>query len=100
MMISQVNTPPPSEVADLTSSALQNAGDKAKLLQLLAPVQQASEGLKKVNRPIGTRPAVFPVAPIGCRSGVPIGRRLTPCSWSADFSIGNGRAFDGTGSGS
>jgi hypothetical protein len=50
MMISQVNTPPPSEVADLTSSALQNAGDKAKLLQLLAPVQQASEGLKKVKQ--------------------------------------------------
>jgi hypothetical protein len=51
MMISQVNTPPPSEVVDLTSSALQNAGDKAKLLQLLAPVQQASEGLKKANLP-------------------------------------------------
>jgi hypothetical protein len=49
MMISQVNTPPPSEVADLTSSALQNAGDKAKLLQLLAPVQQASEAESSTN---------------------------------------------------
>jgi hypothetical protein len=42
----------------------------------------------------------FGVHRLDADRGVSIGRRLTPCSWSADFSIGNGCAFDATGSGS
>jgi hypothetical protein len=41
-MISQVNTPPPSEVADLTSSALQNAGTKPSYCSSWPPFNERS----------------------------------------------------------